>query len=52
MAGVGAWEGITKATELEALAAPGPALWLTLSTGSDVLAASKDAAAAEPREKN
>jgi hypothetical protein len=50
-AGAGAWEGITEATEPGALAAPGPVLWLTLPTGSNVLAASKDAATIDPREK-
>jgi hypothetical protein len=50
-AGAGAWEGITKVTKPEALAAPRPALWLTLPTGSDVLAAGKDAEAADPRAK-
>jgi hypothetical protein len=51
-AGASAWEGITEGTEPGALAAPGPALWLTLPTGSDVLATGKDAAAVDPREKN
>jgi hypothetical protein len=38
--------------EPRALAAPEPMLWLALPTGSDVLAASKDTASADLREKN
>jgi hypothetical protein len=52
VAGAGAWKGITKTIEPGALAAPRLALWLTLPIGSDVWAASKDAAAADPRERN
>jgi hypothetical protein len=50
-AGAGAWEGITEAIEPGQLTAPGPVLSLTLPIGSDVLAASRDAAVVDPKEK-